>query len=403
MNQNNMGENMNTTPQSCPVCGAAESRTLLFLQDSPIYLHPVAADAQVPLPHTMSLDYRQCRDCGHAYRVGYDLEQLSAIYRNHYYTPAAPCVGVGVHDEFLDYLCRSPHFVGKTPASSLEIGCSSGEMLADIQNHFGLGDAVVGIEPNHDTASSARKHGFRVIEEFFDADLARTLGTFDLVFSRHVVEHIDGLATFLDSLRLAAGTAGTVILETPSLDWALANANDTAFHVEHLHVFSKASLAAAGAAAGLTLIDMAETSFGNLIAMFRAKAVPLKVPQTDMTTDLQAKHDRRCRWLAERLSKRPVVFWGAGSASRILIQETGCRPAVLCDGNPGKAGKHFVGMSQEIGYAPDVVLAMVERDEDRSHLLVAASTFHEEIAREARRLGWRGDIISLNDFAGHLS
>ncbi len=386
---------------ACPACGGKGAfRELLRLTQEPIYLHPVAADAAVPQPHYLDLDYRQCLRCGHAFQTAYDLQLLANIYRSHYYTPAVVDVGAGFRQDFIDFLSSRLIPRGLKPRSMLEVGCSSGEMLAMTRDLLGLGyEGVLGIEPNHDTAEAARQRGLMIREEFFDARLAEELGGFDFVFSRHVIEHVEALPDFLRALRKAMNTDGWLVIETPSLDWALAQGNCSAFHIEHLHVFSLHSLAIAAQAAGLTLVDHRQTGFGNLIAMFRAAGPAKAVCATDTRTDLQAINDSQRRRAAQRLHGRPLLFWGAGSAARTLMQRAGRVPEVICDKNPGKIGKRFVGIDREIVYAPETVAAMIRRGEDRGFLLVAASAFETEILNEARQLGWRGETVGYSELA----
>lgn len=390
---------MPETARPCPVCASREDRRLLFLEKAPVYLHPVPPEAEVPEPHTLDLEYRQCVACGHGFQARFDMELLTSIYRGFYYTPAVESVAVTVREEFLDYLRSRPALSGFRPARVLEVGCSSGEALDQARRHYGLPpEAVLGLEPNRETAESARRYGLEVREDFFGAETAGGLGTFDLAFSRHVVEHIDALPPFLAALRQVVGEEGRVVLETPCLDYALKRGSEEAFHVEHLHVFSVASLALAASRAGLGMVDYLETRQGNLVATFRPSAGSVPVPISEGGADLQARHDLRCRWWAERLGRQPVVFWGAGSAARILLWETGCVPETICDGNPGKAGRAFVGLPHRIVHGPEHVARLVASGQDRERLLVASSMFHEEIRRDLDRLGWRGGFLPLDAY-----
>ena len=386
--------------RNCPVCASTRSRPLLRLDAAPIYLHPVAADAEVPPPHSVDLDYRQCLDCGHGYQTRFDLDTLARIYRSHYYTPAAEGVGVGARNDFMAFLGANSARSAFTPGRALEVGCSSGEVLNEIRSLFGLElQHLVGVEPNHDTASAAKKLGLDIRETFLDAALAASLGRFDLVVSRHVIEHVEDPRAFFQSLSQVVDDEGAIVLETPSLDACLQRRVDSGFYVEHLHLFSMRSLAATAQGAGFAMVEGFETPLGHMIGVFRRQGIPLALAPTDTHTDLQSSHDQRCRWWKARFEKRPVILWGAGSASRILIAETSCRPLAICDGNPGKAGKKFVGLPHTIRYAPEYIAELIERGLDKTHLLVAASMFFTEIEREAERLGWRGDFLSLYAYA----
>lgn len=384
--------------QACPVCQNQRARPLLKLKHSPIYLHPVPETAEVPKPHTVDLDYRQCLSCGHAYQASYDMAVLTGIYRNHYYTPAAEGVSMGARADFMAYVAQNFRRWGGAPKRVLEVGCSSGEVLDEVRGLFGLSaDGVQGVEPNLETAAAARQRGLLVHEVFLEAAFVAKLGRFDLVYSRHVIEHVDALEPFLQGLRQASGEQGLVILETPSLDACLRVPAVRGLHVEHLHMFSLRSLIEAAARVGLIAIDWTETALGNLIVVFRAQGRVSRMPTVDTSTDLQSIYDRHCDWWRQRLSQRPAVFWGAGSAARLLIADSGCEPVAIGDANPGKTGKRFVGLPYWIVYAPDYIAGLVASGRDQEYVLVAASMFHAEIRQAAERLGWRGDFVAFLD------
>ncbi|MBV1776293.1 class I SAM-dependent methyltransferase [Burkholderiaceae bacterium DAT-1] len=389
---------MSETVCQCPVCHGVRNRPLLMLKDAPIYLHPAIADADVPLPHTLNLDYRQCLACGHAFQVSFDMDMLRRIYENHYYTPAAEGVAVGARNDFMSFLRDYCQRKGFTPDRILEVGCSSGEVLLDVQ--LGLKadiEKVLGIEPNHDTAQAARKHGLNILEAFLDVPLAKQLGQFSLVYTRHVIEHVDDLPAFLASLKQAVAADGIIVIETPCLDVCLRNQRDIGFHVEHLHLFSMQSLAQAARLAGLHVAALGETSLGHMIAVCTLQAGECSIPVTDLVGDLQACHDERVTWWQTRLSGRKSIFWGAGSAARILMAETGLKPDALLDGNPGKSGKQFIGMKQPIQLASEFVRKLIESGEDRDYTLVAASMFCKEIRQDMDKMGWKGEFVSLFD------
>jgi len=67
----------------CPVCGDAP-RALLSLSKQPIYQHPVPADAQVPGPYVVDLNWVRCDGCAHAWQAHFDEQLLETIYRSHY-------------------------------------------------------------------------------------------------------------------------------------------------------------------------------------------------------------------------------------------------------------------------------------------------------------------------------
>ncbi|WP_172600014.1 class I SAM-dependent methyltransferase [Sulfuricystis multivorans] len=387
----------------CPVCRGTQSRQLLSLSNFPIYQNPVQADVEVPRPHTIDLEYLQCRDCGHAFQSAYGSATLKTIYEHYYFVPEVKNVAVSRHHAFLSWLANCALFRKNAPRRILEIGCSSGGVLDEVRALFSLEKTdVLGIEPNRATAQAARRLGLPIIENFCDESLMQRVENFDLVFSRNVIEHVDDPLSFLRGMRKAAGEHGVVIIETPSLDISLRERKILPFHFEHLHVFSAQSLARAAEEMGLVPIDCVETEFGDLIMAFYAQAnssqkTPLTVAATDTTLDLQPSYDAKRAWWQRQLVSQKVIFWGAGSACRILIADTNFMPEAICDSNPNKIGMKFVGLPYRIEPAEDLIGALVTAGRDGEYLLVAASMFQEEIRQAARRLGWSGKFLGLLD------
>ena len=78
----------------------------------------------------------------------------------------------------------------------LEIGASSGDVLAEIMSQTGAGVASA-FEPDERNASLARQRGLEVREQFFGAETARDFGrTVNLVYARHVIEHVFDFGDF---------------------------------------------------------------------------------------------------------------------------------------------------------------------------------------------------------------
>ena len=371
---------------NCPVCGGA-GELLLHLAGQPIYQHPVPADAIVPEPHVIDLTWNACINCTHAWQPDFNVAVLREIYRNHYYTPAPYGIGVQFRDDFLAALESLE--VGALPRVLLEIGASDGDVLAELKHRTGASSAYA-FEPNRENAAIARQRGLDVREKFFDGDAAKDrLDPVDLVYSRHVIEHVFDFEEFFAGLNAVTIAAADLVLETPSLDHHVKNRSMAPFHIEHVHVFSLRSLVWLAYRYGWSFRRSTVTPSGNLIAAFSRGLCHAEIPAPDLR-GLQAAVTQRRAWLRKWLADQRIIFWGAGSAGIVLAKTIGKEPDIWTDGNPNKIGKRFVDSMRSI-VSPDAAL-------DSGHeemILVITSSFVAEILPRIQQSGWRGDVYDM--------
>ena len=385
-----------TATARCPVCGGA-SRPLLSLAAQPIYQHPVAADAVVPPPHVVDLAWVACADCAHAWQPAFDAELLESIYRQHYYTPAPDGLAVQFRNDFVSALTELGLL--RPRRAVIEIGASDGGLLAEIQSRTAA-ERAVAYEPDARNAELARRRGLEVSEQFFGYSTVhehRKLA--DLVYARHVIEHVFDFADFFAGLDAVALPDADLLFETPSLDHHAGTAAVTPFHVEHVHVFSGRSLAELAERQGWRLSRSRVTADGNLIASFERTAGAAnrkadEAPPVPALGGLQERVDSYRARMRELLNDRPLVFWGAGSAAIRLASIIGRAPDHWTDGNPAKVGKKFIGFDTLIATPGDALAAATDAAGSGA-VVVIASSFVREILPTVRKLGWRGETLDL--------
>jgi SAM-dependent methyltransferase len=144
----------------------------------------------------------------------------------------------------------------------LEVGCGIGTMTAQLLD---IAPRVECIEPNLNCATRAREAlagndrvAIRVchLEECNRAELARQM--FDTVVCVNVLEHIEDDVRALTLFRdVVAGTAGRVVIFVPALQ-GIYSQHDAA--LGHHRRYSKRSLRAAFAAAGLDVVALKYTN-----------------------------------------------------------------------------------------------------------------------------------------------
>ncbi len=379
---------------NCPVCNYKKNTLLLKLNNFPIYQHPMGNTSNIPLPHVIDIEYSICRGCSHAFQLNYNKDILEAIYKHHYYTPSPANIGASFRYDFIKFINEN-NIIDEKTLNILEIGCSSGEVLAELKSIYSNVD-YHGIEPNEETAIAAEKKELIVEKAFFTEKTASSLCfQSDLIYSRHVIEHIFDFEDFFKAIAKISHATSTLILETPSLDWSITQPSTQAFHVEHIHAFSERSLVTLANQFGWFKEKSIVTSPGNLIIAFTKKDIksPLSVEPLNIKA-LQKYNNKIINNLQKVCKNRKFIFWGAGSSAITLIALTKLRPEYIIDGNPNKVGKRFCGLNYSIHCALEVTRELISKNEDTNYIMIISSSFYTEIEKELKRLGWRGAIYS---------
>lgn len=102
------------------------------------------------------------------------------------------------------------------PLRILDIGCGDGTQLNEMKNFF-PGCETQGIDINKDAVETAQRSGHKVYcGRFEDMDLPS--GYFDLVYSLHVIEHVERPDLFMDKCLNLLSQDGILLIETPNTD-----------------------------------------------------------------------------------------------------------------------------------------------------------------------------------------
>jgi hypothetical protein len=156
---------------NCPVCHSTNARPCITIENSRIYQHPVTDPSVIPAPYAVNLYYQQCDDCSHVYQIGDHRDLLEKIYSHHYYTPPPSNLGTTFRDDFLYFLKQNN--LNKTSISSvLEVGSSSGEMLATLRDEFAISCAE-GFEPSIESTQAAKEKGLTIFSDFFTTETVK--------------------------------------------------------------------------------------------------------------------------------------------------------------------------------------------------------------------------------------
>lgn len=144
--------------------------------------------------------------------------------------------------------------------TALDMGCGDGTLLTLLQDAYGPAWALTGFELSPMRAATARSRGHHVeLDE--DGNTPFQPGTFDLVISTHVIEHVPDDRSYAAELARLVRPGGLVYIETPVKlrgAWYFRRNPQAGWVLDPTHVREYRSAQAVNAAlqsAGLQIVD----------------------------------------------------------------------------------------------------------------------------------------------------
>jgi SAM-dependent methyltransferase len=238
---------------TCPLCGGGDLETA-FTYDA-----PPEGETRFDLGgQTYHRAYERCRRCGH-FVSQHDLD-LSALYSGDYMD--ATYAGdrlvatyeriMGLPPERSDNVQRVGRITARlAPGTVLDVGSGLGVFPARMAE---AGWRAVALDPDPRAARHAREHiGIDAVEaDFFSAD--GDLGRHDLVTFNKVLEHVDEPVAMLARSRDLLNPGASVYVELPDGELAAQDGpGREEFFIEHIHVFSMASMCLLAQQAGFAV------------------------------------------------------------------------------------------------------------------------------------------------------
>lgn len=303
-------------------------------------------------------------------------------------------------------------FVPGPEARILEIGCSTGSLLA-LLRAAGF-PHVLGLDPSPACAIAAKRLYGVEVETGTLEDSRQLDGGFDFVLGTALLEHVRDLGGALARIRALLRPGGSFFAEVPNA-LGFADQRDSPFQqfsIEHIDFFSPTSLSNLFQAHGFATTAVWEAirehsqAYYMPVAAGVFRALPDGAPPPDLVRDEATepalrRYIERSRAVEERLGatidrlvreQTPLLVWGVGTHTQRLLAtgrlgEANVRAYV--DSNTKYQGR-TIGGKAIIG--PREVAARPEP------ILISSLTFQNEIARQIRdELALPNELVLLYD------
>jgi|694.fasta_scaffold14913_14 2-polyprenyl-3-methyl-5-hydroxy-6-metoxy-1,4-benzoquinol methylase len=230
--------------QKCPICNNT-GEFFLRKKKAPLSIFPIPNTVKINLINK-DLLISCCAKCQLLFQSKeLNKNLINKFYKieQSYYTSLInnPKLYSLIEIEFLNFLknCISKYF-GRKKISLCEIGGFDGFIIKKIKNL--LSDHLL-IEPNYKGASIAKKNNINTLNEYLSINTLKKVNKkYDIVLSRHVIEHVKDIYEFKNLLSKILKKDGLIIIETPSLEKIFKRTLTRVFIHQHVWYFSEFSL-----------------------------------------------------------------------------------------------------------------------------------------------------------------
>lgn len=264
----------------------------------------------------------------------------------------------------------------------LEIGCNDGSFLQALKE-AGFKDTL-GIEPTKDSFDLALAKNLDVEHNFFPHENLKK-DNYDLVISRHVLEHVEDLQGFLSGIKFCIKENGILIIEIPDSQILLEKL-DYALWEEHVNYFTFNTLKFLLNMNDFEIIHYEKTLFSGVsLTVFAQKAILKIEPVTEQfETKLIERYKHQFPVFKKMLhnflnEKEEVVIYGCGARSSNFVNLLGLSMITnFVDDQPEKQNKVVPGY--------DIPILPWQSDLSDKYFLLGVNTENEAKLVEKRNL-----------------
>jgi len=262
-----------------------------------------------------------------------------------------------------------------------EIGSGEGLFLALLKQ---AGFMPVGLEWSPELVAKARLCGLDMHEgHVLD-------GAVDAAHLENVLEHATEPTELLRRLAKASNPDAVFLVEVPDFSKDLATERSHDLVVEHLSYFTPRTLRLCLELAGFEVIGEETFWHGDDIIAWARPRAPYDLHQWHLRDPALHLMTQFCSAPGER-----VAIWGASHQALTLLsmlpEESVSAVMAIADRSPRKQGRMDPAWGIPI-VSPEAMLEM-----QPTRILILAAGYSEEVARQLRGMGYRGQAAILRD------
>ena len=391
----------------CTLCGNSELKEVLDVGNLPI-AHQFASD-----PHTAKsrqtypMKLMVCPNCGMSQLE----ENISPeiLYTDYNFCFSAWKRQPHIEDEWQQMALQ--HEGGRL----LEVGANDGLFLHAKPEHLPF--ECEGIEPNPNACEQARQKGLTVHNKFFSEQTCKDMadGSYDVIIARQVLEHINGVDSFLRLTNRLLSEEGLLCLEVPNTDIALRTGDVTCLWEEHVNYFTSANLRTALNGFGFDVVLEKNYEFSGeaifVIAKKRnnvSELVLIEAANIELFLGYRNKFEQYRKDLMQRLEPflqddAKLVLYGSGCRASTFIHahEIIDNVSYVVDDQPEKQGLYMAGTQHEV-----ITLDALPKDNNYVFMLAVNKENEHKVKARIEGNGYTGhpifSILSPNDITLEL-
>lgn len=378
----------------CPICKSTENANLYRLCDNMKIMGP-------SFPQTPAF-VAKCKTCGLLYM---NTEATQQDFLSYYkYGAVAPkyneMFGKEATEDYYRHLETLIQPYMNKKSRILDIAGAWGE-FAEFMQDLGYEDITV-LDPNEKCITNAKELGVKTITtDSTDMDTVAA-DSFDMVILNHSLEHVLDVETTMDNIARVLVDGGYLFIEVPDVegyaDEEAAPFNFLTYeHVLHMSMHDLENLAGKF---GYEIVDKDHyykkvSNYPSVYVVLKKGSTKTDVAYSDKAEKAFLKYIEKSEKTLEqflrplRESKEPLILWGIGASTAILIESfRGCKVVALIDKNPARQGLVFSVDERKYSIeAPETV--------GDGTIVILSIPYHDSIARQIRDMGLTNKIVAL--------
>jgi hypothetical protein len=219
----------------CKICDKSDLVSFINLGNQPNGNHLLTAKESA---NTFELNYGVCLDCISVQLIKQVPKEN--LFSNHPYLTGVSQPYVKQLENFVKLIIDSYPELNESPGSlCIDIGCNDGTLL-EILSSYNF--ECIGVDPSETSYKYSREKGFRIIQKFWDKELASSLIKEkikpNLIVSTASFYHMEDIKSWISGVDLILNETGVVALQFVYLKDILSDTSIDQFYHEHTFLHS---------------------------------------------------------------------------------------------------------------------------------------------------------------------